>query len=116
MPKQAGIFKITGTMDDVSFFKTSDGYLVRKKTSVNAARIQSDPAFQRTRENIAEFTRAGQAASLLRNAVKTLFGVRSDKRAGARLVSRMFRVLKTDHNRRGERTVAGGNAELLKDF
>ena len=22
MPKQAGIFKITGTMDDVSFFKT----------------------------------------------------------------------------------------------
>jgi hypothetical protein len=28
----------------------------------------------------------------------------------------MFRVLKTDHNRRGERTVVGGNAALLKDF
>jgi predicted peroxiredoxin len=77
MPKQAGIFKITGTMDDVSFFKTSDGYLVRKKTSVNAARIQTDPAFKRTRENLAEFARAAQSAGLLRNAVKTIFAVRT---------------------------------------
>ena len=116
MPKQAGIFKITGTMDDVSFFKTSDGFMVRKKTGVNGARIKSDPAFQRTRENLAEFTRAGKAGALLRRTVKTNLGIRFDKRAGNRLVAAMFRVLQTDRSPRGERTVVRGNAELLKDF
>ena len=61
MARQKGILKIKGTIGDITFYKTKDGYLVKEKSAVEGNRIASDPAFQRTRENNSEFGRAGKA-------------------------------------------------------
>ena len=68
MARQKSIIKLQGTIDDISFVKTKDGYMAGKGISVNSARIASDPAFQRTRVNNSEFGRAGSASELLRTA------------------------------------------------
>jgi hypothetical protein len=59
MARQKGIIKLEGTIGDVSFYKSKDGYLAREKGGVDGDRIKNDPAFQRTRENGSEFGRAG---------------------------------------------------------
>ena len=71
MAKQRGFLKIEGTLGDVTFVKTQDGYLVKEKTDIGS-RIATDKAFQRTRENNAEFGRAGKACKTLRQALNVL--------------------------------------------
>lgn len=55
MAKLKGILKIEGTLDELTFYKTQDGHLVKTKGGVSADRIANDPNFQRTRENGSEF-------------------------------------------------------------
>ena len=117
MAKQKGIIKLKGTIGDITFYKSQDGYLARERGGVDGDRIANDPAFQRTRENGAEFGRAGKAGKLLRNAVKAVSQKSSDGRAVSRLTKQMMTVLKTDtESRRGERNVVNGNIELLQGF
>jgi hypothetical protein len=72
MAKQKGIIKLEGTIGDITFYKSQDGYLAREKGGVPADRIANDPAFQRTRENGAEFGAAGKAGKVLRNAIRAV--------------------------------------------
>ncbi len=65
MARQDGILPMKGTIDNITFYKSGDGYIARKKTSLDANRIAKDPVSERTRETGAEFTRAGQATKLL---------------------------------------------------
>lgn len=51
MARQKSIIKLDGTIGDITFYKSKDGYLAREKGGVPADRIRNDPAFQRTREN-----------------------------------------------------------------
>lgn len=118
MAKQKGIFKVKGTLDDVTFYKSGkDGYLVRTKGGIPAARIASDPAFQRTRENNAEFGRAGKAGKMLRSALRGVLINSKDSRMASRLTKDMMRVIKADAvSDRGLRNVIDGEAELLTGF
>ena len=61
MARQRSIIKLDGTIGGITFYKSKDGYLAREKGGIPAERIRNDPAFQRTRENGAEFGRAGKA-------------------------------------------------------
>jgi len=72
MAKQTGIIRLKGTIGGISFYKTADGHLAREKGGVDASRIKNDPAFQRTRENGAEFGAAGRGGKTLRNAIRVL--------------------------------------------
>ncbi len=105
-------------MGGVSFYKTSqDGYLAREKGGVDAERIKNDPAFERTRENGAEFGRAGAAGKLLRSAIRNLIINSSDGRMASRLTREMVKVIQADAtNPRGQRNVIDGEAELLLGF
>ena len=117
MAKQKGIVKLEGTIADITFYKSQDGYLAREKGGVPAARIANDPAFQRTRENGLEFGRAGKAGKLLRDSVRGLLLNASDSKMVARLTRQMVRVVKLDAvNPRGERNVIDGETELLEGF
>lgn len=117
MAQQKGHLPVKGRIGNLSFYKTRDGFLVKDKGGIDKNRIASDPKFQRTRENGAEFGRAGKAGKLLRNAVKAVSQKSSDGRAVSRLTKLMMTVLKTDtESRRGERTVVNGNIELLQGF
>ncbi|HEY1022135.1 MAG TPA: hypothetical protein VGE06_07465 [Flavisolibacter sp.] len=117
MAKQKGIIKLEGTLGDITFLKTADGYIAKEKSGVPAERIASDPAFQRTRENGAEFGRAGKGGKLLRNALRGVLQRASDGRVVSRLTKEMMRVIKADStSQRGQRNVVDGEAELLTGF
>src|SRR5690606_1042535 len=117
MARQKGIIKLKGTIGDITFYKSKDGYLAREKGGIDANRIANDPAFQRTRENGAEFGRAGKAGRLLRTALRPLLLNSADSRMVSRLTQRMVKVIKADQvSVRGQRNVIDGEAELLFGF
>lgn len=117
MAKQKGIIKLKGTLGDITFYKTQDGFLAREKGGIEASRIANDPAFQRTRENGAEFGTAGKAGKILRTAIRALLQNASDSRMVGRLTREMVKVVQADvTNPRGQRNVIDGEAELLEGF
>ena len=116
MARQRGPLKVQGTLGDLSFYKTQDGYLIREKGGVDGKRIKKDAAFQRTRENGKEFGHAGRAGKLLRMAVRPLI-LQADNRVVSRLQQQLIKVLQADMtNVRGMRTVVAGDLNLLADF
>jgi hypothetical protein len=117
MAKQKSIIKLTGTLGDITFVKTQDGYIAKEKSSVDGNRIATDAAFARTRENASEFGRAGKAVKLFRTAIRTLLQNAKDRRSSSRLVKEMMKVIKADAtSTRGMRNVVDGEAELLQGF
>lgn len=117
MARQKGIIKLKGTIGDITFYKTKDGHLAREKGGIDASRIASDPAFQRTRENGSEFGRAGKAGKTLRTALRTLLINSANNRMVSRLTQAMVKVIQADVvNERGLRNVIDGEAELLVGF
>ncbi|MEO7264584.1 MAG: hypothetical protein ABIW38_06700 [Ferruginibacter sp.] len=117
MARQKGIIKLDGTIGDITFYKTQDGYLAREKGGIPADRIANDPAFQRTRENGAEFGRAGKAGKVLRTSLRALLQNATDRLAVSRLTTEMVKVIQEDlTNPRGLRNVIDGEAELLEGF
>jgi hypothetical protein len=117
MARQKGIIKLDGTIGDITFYKSKDGYLAREKGGVPADRIANDPAFQRTRENGAEFGRAGKGGKVLRTAIRAMLQNASDSKMVSRLTTEMVKVIQADAtNTRGQRNVIDGEAELLEGF
>lgn len=88
MAQQKGHLPVKGRIGNLSFYKTRDGYLIKDKGGIDKSGMASDPKFQRTRENGAEFGRVGKAGKLLRNAVKTVSQGSSDGRAVSRLTNK----------------------------
>jgi hypothetical protein len=91
-----------------------------KTTSTGGAsadRIKTDPAFERTRENMAEFGRAGKAAKLMRTIFRDVTINAKDIITQARLVKVTSRILMADPvNERGARTVNNGDLQQLQNF
>ncbi len=106
MAKVKGLIKILGTLDDLTFYKTQDGHLVKTKGGVSKARIATDPNFLRTRENNFEFGSAASAGKLLRSAVRSLMMVASDNRVTSRVTKLMTLIKEYDTtSARGARNV-----------
>lgn len=106
MARQKGLIKLKGTIGDITFYKTQDGHLAKERTSLDGARILSDPAFVRTRENGREFGEAAKDGKLLRTAIRTFLLSAHDKRVTSRLTKLMVQILKNDGtSARGSRTV-----------
>jgi hypothetical protein len=117
MAQQKGIIPLQGTIGNITFYKSRDGFMAREKGSLDANRIANDPAFQRTRENGAEFGRAGKAGKVIRTAFRSLLQNVSDSRMIARLVKELMKVIKADEtNPRGFRNVTDGEPDMLTGF
>lgn len=122
MAKNKSLFKIEGTLDNVTFYKSADGYFVRTKGGVNKNRIMNDPAFVRTRENGSEFGRSASSGKLLRDSVSNFVFKAKDSKLSSRLMKVMSEIKNQDLvSVRGERNVVEGLAtvtgkELLKGF
>lgn len=117
MARQKGIIKLKGTIGDITFYKSGGQHMARERGGIDATRIASDPAFQRTRENMAEFGRAGAAGRVLRTALRVILLKAADRYMVSRLGSRMIKVIQADMvSERGMRNVIDGEAELLKGF
>jgi len=116
MPRQKGPLKWDGSLGDVTYYKGKDGYLIKEKTDLGK-KVKNDPKFQRTRENGAEFGRAGKAGKLLRTTFRLILLKTSDGRMVSRLTQKMVEVLKADPvSDRGLRNVTKGDVLLLKGF
>lgn len=117
MAQQKGILPLNGTIGNITFYKSKDGYLAREKGGIDAKRIASDPAFQRTRENGMEFGRGGKAGKYLRDSVRSLIQNASDSKMVSRLTRKMIEVLHADElSPRGHRNISGGKPGLLEGF
>jgi hypothetical protein len=117
MAKQNGLVKLQGTIGDITYYKTKDGFLAKEKTFVSADRIATDPKFKRTRENMAEFGNACTSGKILRHSINPLLKNARDGKLVSRLSKTMTQVLKGDTtSKRGKRTVATGDLSLLKGF
>ena len=109
MAKLKSLIKIEGTLDDLTFYKGKEGYLVRTKGGVNASRIKNDPAFARTRENGSEFGHSATSGKQLRRAMINVLADAKDSGVTARLTQVMSRVKNADITSvRGERKVSIG--------
>lgn len=117
MARQDSFIKLKGRIGDLTFYKSNGSYLAREKGGVEASRIATDPKFQRTRENGAEFGRAGRASKLFRDSLTQLIGSSKDSAMSNRLTKLMLKVVQADAvNGRGERMVLDAETELLRGF
>ena len=118
MAKQKGVVKLSGSLDDITFSQTKNGYTAStKRKKVSKETIATDPKYARLRENMSEFDRGVTAGKQMRIAVQDALLNCVDKSIGTRLTTAMMVVLASDPSgKRGERSVANGNAALLKGF
>ncbi len=122
MAKQKGVLKLKGTIGDLTFYKSQDGYIAKEKSVISAERIANDPAFVRTRENGAEFGSSAKAGKMLRKAVHALLQNVKDNRVVSRLQRTMSDIKNLDAtSARGLRNVGVAIAlpaakALLKNF
>ncbi|MGQ0826961.1 MAG: hypothetical protein ACT4ON_01070 [Bacteroidota bacterium] len=112
MARQKGILKVEGTLDDLTFYRSQDGHLVKTKSGVSGERIANDPAFIRTRENGVEFASSAVAGKLVRDSLRPIALNASDGRIVSRMTQLMARIKNLDAtSARGLRNV--GVAILL---
>lgn len=122
MAKYEGIFEIQGTLKGMTFYKTKDGLLIRTKGGVSKDRIKNDPAFQRTRENGAEFAHLAACGQLIRKGLGGMLKLAKDRHMSSRMMSVLSKVKNLDlTSPRGERKVGVGlvgpeGKMLLKGF
>ena len=121
MAFQAGDIKISGTFDDLSFYHSVFGWLVRRKGGPGRKQFKTSPAFARSRENSAEFTACARAASSIRRLVM-IRTVQKDKTLYHRLI-KLMRLLANDDTQalRGLRDPLNGMQAMqgqarLKEF
>lgn len=118
MAKQLSINPMKGTLGELTYYKDSNGYLVKRKGGVSKETIMMSPNFVRVRENISEFSMAAQAGALLRSGVRTMLIYAKDRLVSSRLLKQVLHIAKTTDTTdvRGERTIASGNPALLDGF
>lgn len=118
MAKQAGYIKLEGTIGDLSFYKNRDGnFIARRKGGVTKKRLLTDPKFQRTRENMQEFSKAATAAKFLKNAFREIELKSNGGKLHNRLYSMAMKVVKSDPvSARGDRKFELGDMALLLGF
>lgn len=117
MARQKGVLNLEGKAGTFAFFQGREGFAARQANGMNGKRVLEDDAFARTRENGAEFGRAGKAGKLLRAALRNITLNVADGRMVGRMTRDMLKVVQSDPvNARGERTAAQGDATLLRGF
>lgn len=65
MAKQIGPYYITGTIDDICFYRLDNQYYARLKSSLTGKRVKTDPRFARTREYASLLAKASSLASTI---------------------------------------------------
>ncbi|MGH2644270.1 MAG: hypothetical protein ACRDE2_09995 [Chitinophagaceae bacterium] len=91
MAKQCGPYKITGTIDNVCFYRMNDSYYVRMKSSITRKQVMKDPAFRRTREHAALL---GEASKIASGVYRQITGERKKHAIYRELTGKAMRLLK----------------------
>lgn len=109
MPRVNGIVNLEGSYGDLTFYKKEGQNFVRKRGGISKQRIETDPSFVRTRENMSEFSTSIGAAKLLRLSLGALVFKAKDSRLSNRLMQTMSSIKNLDTNSvRGQRVISEG--------
>lgn len=69
MAKSKNLFRVNGTIGEFTFYTYRGKQYVRRKSSLNAERVQKDAAFESSRKAGAIFGRASRASKFFRNSI-----------------------------------------------
>lgn len=116
MAKNVGLIKISGKVGDLQFFKKDGKTYVGLSSSLSKDRISKDPAFKRTRENMAEFGGSAAVSKSIRLSlipIKTLI----EKNLHNRLTRMIRQLINLGSGQRGKRLVEFSlNHTAIKGF
>ncbi len=92
MAKQKGFIKLKGSLGGLTFYENSGESLIRTTGGVDKSRIERDPAFKRTRENMSEFGGSAKVGKALRQGFADIIKTMSDNRVVGRITGLMKRI------------------------
>jgi len=98
MARLKGKLQIEGTLDEMSFYKTQDGIIVRQKWGPDKKRMLRDPAFFAVVEHGKDFGRAAKYSSFFRGRLSPSLGEVYDNRVTGRVNKVMLQILKLDED------------------
>jgi hypothetical protein len=102
--KQSNIITLEGKLGGISFYKRGGKYFARKSSGPSKSKIMSSPSYERTRQNLKEFSGvAGAAAAFNKcfNPVKTI----KDGNFHRQISSVMRSILQSSQELLGQRSV-----------
>lgn len=106
MAKNEGVISFTGTVGNITALKRNGVVYIQKKGGVTKERIETDPKFVRTRENMNEFKGVTTISKAFVSGLGGLKRILSDNRLYNRVVKAMKAVQTDDTSgRRGERAI-----------
>lgn len=122
MAKNQGIVRLRGSIDGVTYTEGVHGRLSRSKSSLDKAKMDSNPKFEAIRQMQKELSMFSKFGALLRSGIKTELARVKPYRGVPRLNKALNQIKNEDTvHRRGERTVSEGlksvkGKALLKNF
>ena len=117
MVKNNSYLKFEGTLGGLTYYEKDGQSIVKVKSSVSKSRIERDPNYKRTRENMKEFGGAARASKALRDSLITVIKTMGDTYLSSRLTGIMRKMLNTGTGIRGQREISIlANKELLEGF
>ena len=102
MAKNIGLIKISGKVGDLQFFQKDGKTYVGLSSQISKDRIQKDPAFKRTRENMSEFGGAAKVSKSIREFMIPLKGL-IEKQLHQRITGLIRAVINQGSGDRGMR-------------
>jgi hypothetical protein len=106
MAKYRSLYYTSGNLMGANFFEANGKLGARDSTSMDAERIATDPAFERTRENMREFSGAATAGKSLRMGLSMVQKRYADKHFVGRLSGVFKRVCRgASAGQRGKRPI-----------
>ena len=117
MAKNNSYLKFEGSLGGLTYYEKDGKSLVKVQSRISKSRIERDPAFKRTRENMMEFGAAAKASKALREAISTVVKTMGDTYLSSRLTGVMRRMVSNGIGLRGQRSIdVVANPELLEGF
>lgn len=117
MAKQKGFIKLRGSLGGLTFYDKEGQDIVRTTGGVTKERINSDPAFKRTRENMSEFGGSAKVGKALRLGFANIVKTMGDTALVGRVTGLMKRINSLGPGNRGERAFEIlNNKEIIEGF
>lgn len=117
MARVIGLFKLRGSIDDLTFRHTQDGIIAGMKPGPTRERVLTHENFALTRRNAEEFQQAIKDARLLRHALGSGLDGRTGSSMNGRMNGVFYKAARRDEiSDLGFRRAYQGNIDLLTGF
>jgi hypothetical protein len=114
MARQIADLPVTGSIGDVTYYKSKNGKFARKKAVVDKSNFTTNPKMAKVRAHTVDFAHAIKAGNLIRVAFRNMLKDAKESNTSTRLMGTLFRVLKGDVTHpRGQRQIVAGDLSFL---